>query len=136
MFGTNGRFNVKTSLIAVVVVLLMPIAARADDFMVPGQQATINKAGNGWPCFSTPEGHEDYWNSKANGDRYGMQEALRSGSILLRPGWHVRLIRSDFKFFGGQPPAEIRIESGHYAGRACYVKYNPAGIVDNIHPKS
>jgi hypothetical protein len=102
--------------------LLYAAPAAARDFVTVGQTGSVVKAGNGWPCFDSTRSHDDYWASKSNGDRYGMNEALQD-AILLRPGWRVRLIGWDSSH------SLIRIESGPKAGEKCVIKFNPAGVI-------
>jgi hypothetical protein len=99
--------------------------ASAGDFASTGQVATINRAGNGFPCFETPFDFDAFWNAKAAGDKYGMSEAMQS-AITLRAGWRIRMLGSD----SGSRHSKVRVESGPKAGIGCWVKYNPAGMVD------
>ncbi len=108
-----------------MVYLLTAPPALAGDFAISGQTATVNSAGNGFPCFDSPETFDAYWQAKASGDAYGMAEA-KQDTVLLRPGWRVRMLGAD----ASDKHSKIRIESGPKTGAACWLKYNPAGIVN------
>jgi hypothetical protein len=108
-----------------LIALVVPSAALAGDFVDSGKTSTINSAGNGFPCFDRPDSFDAYWLAKAAGDTYGMAEA-KQDAVLLRPGWRVRMLGAD----ESNKHSKIRIESGPKAGTACWLKFNPAGIVN------
>jgi hypothetical protein len=107
------------------VALTVPLCATAGDFVNTGQTATVSAGGNGFPCFQSPYDFDAFWNAKAAGDSNGMAEA-KQNAVVLRPGWKVRMLGSD----DGDRHSKIRIESGPYAGTGCWLKFNPAGIVN------
>jgi hypothetical protein len=119
--------RVLISALTVCVCLGVAAPVLAGDFGTVGQKGVVKREGNGFPCFDSKDAFDAYWAAKANGDRYGMADAARD-AINLRPGWHVRLLRSEVGFFQGGHSA-IRIESGPKAGAACWLKFNPAGII-------
>jgi hypothetical protein len=123
---TKGGLIMRRFLSAIVVALVVTaVPALAGDFMTTGQTATISSGGNGFPCFQSPNDFDAFWNAKSAGDTYGMADA-KQNAVILRTGWRVRMLGSD----DGSKHSKIRIESGPVAGTACWVKFNPAGIVN------
>lgn len=104
-----AAFVIATSFATTAIAISAPIA--------DGSTAAIGRGANGYPCAASKSKYDAYQAALLTHRKYAKLAAMQDG-VFLERGEHVRIVRHTA---GAAPAIELRIVTGHDAGKSCWI---------------